>query len=125
MRMPIQYALSYPERLGRRDPRHGFHRAACSLDFEVPDHDTLPLPGPRLPRPGRRGSWPAVLNAANEEAVAAFLDDRIPFIAIPESIDEVIRAESPRPVARLDDVLEADRYARRPPRPRSRGGPPP
>ncbi len=55
---------------------------------------------------------PAVLNAANEEAVAAFLGERIPFTAIPDSIDEVMAAHEVRPVTRLEDVLEADAWAR-------------
>ena len=58
------------------------------------------------------GTWPAALNAANEEAVAAFLDGRIAFTAIAESIREVLDAEPPRPVSRLEDVLEADQRAR-------------
>ncbi len=55
---------------------------------------------------------PAVLNAANEEAVAAFLGERIPFTAIPDSILEVMEAHERKDVTSLDDVLEADAWAR-------------
>jgi 1-deoxy-D-xylulose-5-phosphate reductoisomerase len=56
---------------------------------------------------------PAALNAANEEAVAAFLDGRVPFTAIPDTIREVIEAGPATPVATLEDVLAADARARR------------
>jgi 1-deoxy-D-xylulose-5-phosphate reductoisomerase len=55
---------------------------------------------------------PAVLNAANEEAVAAFLDGRAPFTSIPECIESVMEAHRPRVIATLDDVLDADAWAR-------------
>jgi 1-deoxy-D-xylulose-5-phosphate reductoisomerase len=60
----------------------------------------------------RGGTLPAVLNAANEEAVAAFLDGRIPFPAIPETIAEVMDAHEAAPLASLGRVLEADAWAR-------------
>jgi 1-deoxy-D-xylulose-5-phosphate reductoisomerase len=58
------------------------------------------------------GSMPAVLNAANEEAVTAFLDGRIPFTSIPESIGEVMAEHPVGTVSALEDVLEADAWAR-------------
>jgi 1-deoxy-D-xylulose-5-phosphate reductoisomerase len=85
---------------------------AMSLEFAPPDRQRFPcldLAGAAL-RAG--GSTPAALNAANEEAVAAFLDGRVPFPAIAESIREVLEAHPPTPVSDLGDVLAADAWAR-------------
>jgi 1-deoxy-D-xylulose-5-phosphate reductoisomerase len=111
MRLPIQYALSYPERWPAAIPGMDFTRA-LRLEFDVPDHERFPCLG--LARQALRagGTAPAVLNAANEEAVAAFLDGRIPFTAIPEVIREVLLGHAPAPVTGLDDVLAADTSAR-------------
>jgi 1-deoxy-D-xylulose-5-phosphate reductoisomerase len=111
MRLPIQYALSYPERWEAAIPGMDFARA-MSLEFAPPDRQRFPcldLAGAAL-RAG--GSTPAALNAANEEAVAAFLDGRVPFPAIAESIREVLEAHPPTPVSDLGDVLAADAWAR-------------
>jgi 1-deoxy-D-xylulose-5-phosphate reductoisomerase len=111
MRLPIQYALSYPEVWEAAIPGMDFTRR-LQLDFDVPDHERFPCLG--LARRALRagGTAPAVLNAANEEAVAAFLDGRIGFTAIPESIREVLEGHPPAPVGGLDDVLAADAWAR-------------
>ena len=90
MRLPIQYALSYPERWAGRDPRASTSAAAMRLDFEVPDHDRFPCLSLAYRALAGAGALPAVLNAANEEAVAAFLDERVAFTAIPETIREVM-----------------------------------
>jgi 1-deoxy-D-xylulose-5-phosphate reductoisomerase len=111
MRLPIQYALSYPERWEAAIPGMDFTRS-MRLDFEVPDHDRFPCVGLAYRALAAGGSVPAVLNAANEEAVSAFLDGRIPFPAIPESIAEVLDDHRPVSVSRLEDVLEADAWAR-------------
>jgi 1-deoxy-D-xylulose-5-phosphate reductoisomerase len=83
------------------------------LDFDAPDREKFPCLGLAYEALAGGGTWPAVLNAANEEAVAAFLDGRISFPAIADCIREVLRAEPSRPVARLEDVLQADHTARR------------
>jgi 1-deoxy-D-xylulose-5-phosphate reductoisomerase len=111
MRLPIQYALSYPERWEAAIPGMDFARGLC-LEFEVPDHDRFPCLGLGYKALAAGGTLPSVLNAANEEAVAAFLDERIPFTAIPESILAVMEAHRTRPVRELGDVLEADAWAR-------------
>jgi 1-deoxy-D-xylulose-5-phosphate reductoisomerase len=59
------------------------------------------------------GTLPAVLNAANEVAVAAFLEGRLTFVAIPAVIERAMDAHAPRPIASLDDVLAADAEGRR------------
>jgi 1-deoxy-D-xylulose-5-phosphate reductoisomerase len=111
MRLPIQYALSYPERWEAAIPGMDFTRGLC-LEFEVPDHDRFPCLGLGYKALAAGGTLPSVLNAANEEAVAAFLDERIPFTAIPESILSVMEAHRTRPVRELRDVLAADAWAR-------------
>jgi 1-deoxy-D-xylulose-5-phosphate reductoisomerase len=112
MRLPIQYALSHPERWEAAIPGMDFTRGLC-LEFEVPDHDRFPCLGLGYKALAAGGTLPAVLNAANEEAVAAFLDERIPFTAIPESILAVMEAHDTRPVRELRDVLAADAWARK------------
>jgi 1-deoxy-D-xylulose-5-phosphate reductoisomerase len=112
MRLPIQYALSYPERWEAAIPGLDFGRA-LRLDFDQPDHGRFPCLRLAYDALSAGGTQPAVLNAANEEAVAAFLDGRIPFPAIPEAIAEVMAAHPPGAVAGLDDVLAADAWARR------------
>jgi 1-deoxy-D-xylulose-5-phosphate reductoisomerase len=111
MRLPIQYALSYPERWEAAIPGIDFSRG-LRLEFEAPDHERFPCLGLAYRALEGGGSLPAVLNAANEEAVAAFLDGRIGFPAIPEAIREVMDDHPPRPVTTLDDVLAADAWAR-------------
>jgi 1-deoxy-D-xylulose-5-phosphate reductoisomerase len=111
MRLPIQYALSHPERWPAAIPGMDFTRG-MHLDFEAPDHERFPCLDLAYRAVRAGGSWPALLNAANEEAVAAFLDDRIPFNSIPEAIAEVMEAHPPTPIRSLEDVLEADGWAR-------------
>ena len=111
MRLPIQYALSYPERWEAAIPGMDFTKAA-RLDFEVPDRERFPCLGLGYRALAAGGSLPAVLNAANEEAVAAFLAGRISFPAIPESIQAVMEAHQVAPLRRLEDVLAADAWAR-------------
>jgi 1-deoxy-D-xylulose-5-phosphate reductoisomerase len=111
MRLPIQYALSYPERWEAAIAGIDFSRG-LRLEFEAPDHERFPCLGLAYRALEGGGSLPAVLNAANEEAVAAFLDGRIGFPAIPEAIREVMDDHPPRTVATLDDVLAADAWAR-------------
>jgi 1-deoxy-D-xylulose-5-phosphate reductoisomerase len=112
MRIPIQAALTSPERIG---PAFGTLDLAdaAELTFEPVDHDRFP--SLRLAyEAGRRGkTYPAVLNAANEVAVAAFLEGRIAFKQIPAAVEEVMEEHSPQPDDELGSVLEADEWARR------------
>jgi 1-deoxy-D-xylulose-5-phosphate reductoisomerase len=82
------------------------------LDFAPPDRERFPCLGLAYRALETGGTAPAALNAANEEAVAAFLDGTAPFLAIPETIQEVLETEPRTPAATLEDVLEADRRAR-------------
>ncbi|HVO11897.1 MAG TPA: 1-deoxy-D-xylulose-5-phosphate reductoisomerase [Vicinamibacteria bacterium] len=111
MRMPIQYALTYPERWPAAIPGMDFSRP-LHLDFEPPDRDRFPCLGLAYRALEQGGTAPAALNAANEEAVAAFLAGRCGFSGIPETIAEVLETEQAAPARALGDVLDADRRAR-------------
>jgi 1-deoxy-D-xylulose-5-phosphate reductoisomerase len=111
MRMPIQYALTYPERWPAAIPGVDFGQA-MHFEFEPPDRVKFPCLSLAYRALEAGGTAPAALNAANEEAVAAFLDGRVGFDGIPETIEHVLGATAPRPAATLEDVLEADRRAR-------------
>jgi 1-deoxy-D-xylulose-5-phosphate reductoisomerase len=111
MRLPIQYALSYPDCWEAAIPGLDFTRP-MRLEFDVPDRARFPCLGLAYRALEAGGSVPAVLNAANEEAVAAFLDQRIPFTAIAALVEDAVQNHPPSAVSGLDDVLEADRWAR-------------
>jgi 1-deoxy-D-xylulose-5-phosphate reductoisomerase len=112
MRTPIAHALAYPERIEAGVGSLDLCRVG-RLDFALPDFARFPALrlGYRALEEG--GTSPATLNAANEVAVAAFLDRRLPFVAITAVIEAVMNESRPRPLASLDDVLEADATARR------------
>lgn len=112
MRMPIQYALTWPDRLDAPVPRLDW-REARSWDFTPPDFIKFPLL--RLAYEAQRagGSAACVLNASDEIAVEAFLDGRLPFTGIAEVVEETLARAGARPAASVDDVLEIDRQARR------------
>ncbi|MEP6885023.1 MAG: 1-deoxy-D-xylulose-5-phosphate reductoisomerase [Gammaproteobacteria bacterium] len=112
MRTPIAQALAWPERFA--SGVHSLDLAAIGrLEFEPPDHERFPSLG--LARAAARagGTAPAVLNAANEVAVQAFLDGRLNFTAIAAVIDKVLQRLASSPVKALGDVLDADAVARR------------
>jgi 1-deoxy-D-xylulose-5-phosphate reductoisomerase len=111
MRMPIQYALSYPECWEAAIPGLDFTRA-MRLEFDVPDRQRFPCLGLAYRALEAGGSVPAALNAANEEAVAAFLEQQIPFTAIASLVEDALENHPPSRLSHLDDVLEADRWAR-------------
>jgi 1-deoxy-D-xylulose-5-phosphate reductoisomerase len=112
MRTPIAQALAWPERI-----TSGVQSLSLTqigrLEFESPDHERFP--GLPLARVAARagGTAPALLNAANEVAVQAFLDQRLNFNRITAVIDQVMQRVPSGPVVDLEDVLEADAAARR------------
>ncbi len=110
MRLPIQYAFSYPERWAGTLPRLDLVKAA-QLDFLKPDRKRFPCLdlAYRALRDGQ--GLPVVLNAANEVAVAAFLAGRLGFLAIPDVIEQAMDAHVPGPVATLAQVRAVDRWA--------------
>ena len=114
MRLPIQYAFSHPERWEAPVPGPDLARLGA-LAFEAPDRERFPCLG--LAYHALRGGpgLPVALNAANEVAVAAFLEGRLPFPGIPAVIEEVLAAGEARPPAEpesLAAVRELDRWAR-------------
>ncbi|HEU4598385.1 MAG TPA: 1-deoxy-D-xylulose-5-phosphate reductoisomerase [Solirubrobacterales bacterium] len=111
MRVPISYALHYPERADVPVPQLDL-AAAGSLTFEAPDLETFACLRLALEAGAAGGTGPCVLNAADEVAVAAFLGERIPFTAIPAVIERVLEEMPPRPVSHFDDLFEADAEAR-------------
>ncbi len=111
MRLPIQYALSYPERWQAAIPGMDFSKP-MRLEFDAPDHERFPCPRLAYRALVAGGTLPAVLNAANEEAVAAFLAGSIPFTAIAETIAEAMDAHRPVVLDSIDTVLAADAWAR-------------
>ncbi len=112
MRTPIAYALAYPERIDAGVPSLDLFQIA-RLDFEAPDFDRFPCLELAYEALRAGGTAPAVLNAANEVAVAAFLDRRLPFLGIPRLIEATLKAVPSRPEGSLADVLLADAEARR------------
>ena len=111
MRLPIAYALAYPDRVGTPFGSIDWARLG-RLDFEPPDLEAFPCLGLAYAA-GRIGETaPAWLNAANEVAVAAFLDGRIPWTAIPDVLEAVLARHDGGPAACVDDVIDADRRAR-------------
>lgn len=113
MELPILYALTFPERVADAELRTFDVVRSSPLTFEQIDFEAFPLfeIGSRAGRRG--GTAPAMFNAANEVAVAAFLDNEISFPAIADVVDAVLTRTEARPVEGLDDVLEADGVARR------------
>ena len=111
MRMPIQYALFYPERVPSDLERPDL-AAVGSLTFAAPDTDKFPCL--RLAYyAGRSGqSYPVVLNAVNEVAVALFLDGKITFTDIPRLIERTLESHEPVAISNLSDVQAADSWAR-------------
>jgi 1-deoxy-D-xylulose-5-phosphate reductoisomerase len=111
MRLPIQYAFSYPERWSAPLPSLDLVRAG-RLDFHVPDADAFPCLRLAYRALDAERSLPVVLNAANEVAVARFLDGRIGFPAIAHVIEQTMAAHRPVEVTTLSSVRDVDSWAR-------------
>jgi len=111
MRVPISYALAYPERLPLNLPPLDLFQVG-RLDFEPPDLERFPCLGLAFQALEEGGDMPAVLNAANEVAVAAFLQGAISFPEIARLISQVMAAHAVQPLTSLEQVLAVDRRAR-------------
>ncbi|MEM8641083.1 MAG: 1-deoxy-D-xylulose-5-phosphate reductoisomerase [Cyanobacteria bacterium P01_G01_bin.54] len=113
MRLPLLYALSYPERLPTDWPRLDLVEIA-SLTFREPDHQKYPCMNLAYAAGRAAGAMPAVLNAANEQVVALFIEEKIGFLEIPQLIEQVCDRFTPQNNANptLDDILAADAWAR-------------
>jgi 1-deoxy-D-xylulose-5-phosphate reductoisomerase len=112
MRVPISFALTYPERaatdLARLDLTTGF-----VLEFEPVDHDAFPMLGLARGAGEHGGSLPCVFNAANEVAVESFLEGRLPFLGIPDVVQQTLDAADGAPARDVDDLMRIDAEARR------------
>ncbi len=111
MRVPIAYALSYPHHLPNPLPSLELEKIG-TLTFEKPDLGRFRCLALALQAAEAGGSLPAVLNAANEVAVAAFLENRIRFLEIPDLIARTMDTHSGRPILDIENVMAADRWAR-------------
>jgi 1-deoxy-D-xylulose-5-phosphate reductoisomerase len=112
MRLMIQYALTYPDRLPTELPTLGIEKLS-RLEFFEPDHTRFPCLGLAYDAMREGGTMPAVMSAANEVAVDAFLRSGIGFMEIPRVISDVMSRHDVLAVSSLESVLEADNWARR------------
>ncbi len=111
MRLPIQYALLYPDRC-TCPSRHLSLTQMGTLTFEQPDLETFSCLKIAMTAMVRGGTSPAVMNAANEVAVAAFLQGKIGYLQIGDIVEKVFAETVTKQINRYEDVLEADREAR-------------
>ena len=112
MKIPIAFALAYPERLPVRSPPLDLF-SLQKLTFFPPDEDKFPCLRLAYTACRRGSTLPSVLNGANEVAVHAFLEGRIGFLAIPELIESVMNAHKPADGPSLESILAADEWSRR------------
>jgi 1-deoxy-D-xylulose-5-phosphate reductoisomerase len=111
MRVPISYGLTYPERAAV-DVEPLDLASGLTLEFELVDADAFPLLGLARKAGELGGTYPCAFNAANEVAVAAFLDGRLPFLGIAEVVEETLEQSTGAPARDLDELIEADAEAR-------------
>jgi 1-deoxy-D-xylulose-5-phosphate reductoisomerase len=111
MRHAIQYALTYPDRCPSELPPLDLAKLS-SLNFEAPDLERFPCIALAYRALETGGTLPAAMNAANEEAVKAFIDEQIPFIGIPALVGYVMDEHTTSAATSLEVVLDADRWAR-------------
>src|SRR5215218_196399 len=106
MRVPISYGLTYPERAAT--PVAPLDLAAgVTLEFEAPDEDTFPMLALAREAGERGGTYPAAYNAANEVAVAAFLDGRLAFLGIADMVERALATVDGAPARDLAELVEA------------------
>ena len=110
MRVPISYALTYPDRAPTPVPP--LDLTAGPLEFHEPDTETFPLLALAREAGERGGTFPCAYNAANEVAVQGFLDGRIGFLEIASRVEDVLARVDGAPARDLDELVEADRRAR-------------
>jgi 1-deoxy-D-xylulose-5-phosphate reductoisomerase len=111
MRVPIAFALTYPERAATPVPALDLSQGLV-LEFEPPDLETFPLLALARRAGEQGGTYPCAFNAANEVAVAAFLAGRLPFLGIAATVEEALAEIDGSPARDLADLVEADGAAR-------------
>jgi len=112
MRVPISFALTYPERRGTDLPQLDF-TSGLVLEFEPVDDGAFPMLGLARRAGEQGGSYPCVFNAANEVAVKAFLDQRLPFLGIAEVVERTLYQAGGASAADVGALVEIDQEARR------------
>jgi 1-deoxy-D-xylulose-5-phosphate reductoisomerase len=112
MRVPISFALTYPERAATPIPPLDL-ASGLTLEFSAPDLETFPLLAHARRAGEAGGTYPCAYNAANEIAVAAFFAGRLPFLGIADAVEETLGRVDGAPARDLDDLVEADAEARR------------
>ena len=112
MRIPIGYALSYPRRLSNIGESLDLFELS-SMHFEKADPDTFKCLGLAMKAIEAGGSYTIVLNAANEEAVAAFLNDRISFVQIGDAVEEALNRHKKEDIKCVDDIFEVEKTSRK------------
>jgi 1-deoxy-D-xylulose-5-phosphate reductoisomerase len=111
MRMPIQYAMTYPERQRAPVPRLDWTQPR-TWQFSAPDRDKFPLLRLAYEAQAQGGSATCTLNAADEIGVEAFLEGRIPFPAIAETVEETLARQGSREAATIEEVIAIDQASR-------------
>lgn len=111
MRLPIQYALTFPERLPSLTPFFDFSKFS-HFDFFQPDFDKFPCLKLAYQTIQKENGYPCVLNAANEVVVEAFIADRVNFSRIPDITAETLTAYEPKPNLHLTQLISVDKWAR-------------
>ncbi len=112
MRVPISFALGYPDRPATPVPALDL-ASGLTLEFSAPDLETFPLLALARTAGEAGGTLPCAFNAANEVAVAAFLEGRVGFLEIAEIVADALAAVDGAPARDLDELIEADARARR------------
>jgi 1-deoxy-D-xylulose-5-phosphate reductoisomerase len=112
MRVPISFALTYPERSATPIPPLDL-ASGVTLEFHAPDLETFPLLALARAAGESGGTAPCVFNAANEVAVAAFLEGKLPFLGIAEVVEETLAHADTSAASDLDELVTADADARR------------
>ena len=111
MKLPINYALFYPDRMPMNARKLDLF-SVSALTFEKPDTDTFRGLALAMDAAKTGGTMPTVFNAANEEAVARFLDHKIGFLDIYDDIEKAMRDHKVIPDPTVDEILEAEKNAR-------------
>lgn len=111
MYLPIQNVLFYPDRVPNKFPSLDFSQLQ-QLTFEKPDLQNFPCLSYAYEAADRGGTYPAVLNAANEVAVSRFLEGEIRFLKIPEIVRAALDSHNSQPAADLETIASTDRWAR-------------
>ena len=111
MRIPIAYALSYPKRLSNVGESLDLFKLSA-MHFEKPDTEVFKCLSLAMKAIEYGGSYTIVLNAANEEAVAAFLNDKINFVQIGDAVEEALQRHVIKEISSVDDILEVEKTAR-------------